>query len=48
MAQQIANRRPVARTSKRAATFAKSVIREMTPVAQSHGAINISPGTPRL
>ena len=35
------------RTEKiRAATFAKSVIREMTPVAQSHAAINISQGLP--
>ena len=34
------------RTSKRTATFTESLIREMTRVAQQHGAINLSQGYP--
>jgi aminotransferase len=34
------------RTSKRTAVFSESVIREMTRVAQRHGAINLSQGFP--
>jgi len=36
----------VPRTSKRTATFTESLIREMTRVAQQHGAINLSQGYP--
>src|SRR5688572_8997776 len=34
------------RTSRRTATFTESLIREMTRVAQQHGAINLSQGFP--
>lgn len=34
------------RTSRRTATFGESVIREMTRVAQRHGAINLAQGFP--
>jgi aminotransferase len=33
-------------TSRRASTFTESVIREMTRVAQQHGAINLAQGFP--
>jgi aminotransferase len=34
------------RTSKRTATFTESLIREMSRVAQKHGAINLAQGFP--
>ncbi len=40
----LAGRRP--RTSQKAARFTESVIREMTRLAQAHGAINLSQGFP--
>ena len=44
--QTVPANRAVRRTARRTHSFTESVIREMTRVAQSHGAINLAQGFP--